>query len=63
MTFIDEKKDSASANDLTLRALIPKITSAKKAANIQAGTNGNQRCISMAAPRNSVPKATVQQIQ
>ena len=63
MTFIDEKKDSASANDLTLRALIPKITSTKKAANIQAGTNGNQRCISMAAPRNSVPKATVQQIQ
>lgn len=59
MTFIDEKKDSASANDLTLRALIPKITSAKKAANIQAGTDGNQRCISMAAPRNSVPKATV----
>ena len=48
MTFIDEKKDSASANDLTLRALIPKITSAKKAANIQAGTDGNQRCISMA---------------
>ena len=34
MTFIDEKKDSASANDLTLRALIPKITKAKKAANI-----------------------------
>ena len=64
MTFIDEKKDSASANDLTLRALIPKITSAKKAANIQAGTDGNQRCISMVAlPRNSVPKATVQQIQ
>ena len=63
MTFIDEKKDSASANDLTLRALIPKITSAKKAANIQAGTDGNQRCISMAATRNSVPKATVQQIQ
>ena len=32
MTFIDEKKDSASAKDLTLRALIPKITKAKNAA-------------------------------
>ena len=63
ITFIEEKKDSASAKDLTLRALIPKITKAKNAANIQAGTDGNQRCINMAAPRNSVPKATVQQIQ
>ena len=63
MTFIDEKKDSASAKDLTLKALIPKITKAKKAAKIQAGTDGNQRCINMAAPKNSVPKATVQQIQ
>lgn len=63
MTFIDEKKDSASAKDLTLRALIPKITKAKNAAKIQAGTDGNQRYINMAAPRNSVPRATVQQIQ
>ena len=62
MTFIDEKKDSASAKDLTLKALIPKITKAKKTAKIQAGTDGNQRCINIAAPKNSVPKATVQQI-
>ena len=34
MTLIDEKTDSASAKDLTLKALIPKITKAKKAAKI-----------------------------
>lgn len=63
ITLILEKKDSAYAKKRTLRAFKPKITRAKKEANAQAGTFGNQRCISMAAPKNSVPKATVQQIQ
>ena len=43
MTLIDEKTDSASAKDLTLKALIPKITKAKKAAKIQAGSHAQSQ--------------------
>jgi len=63
ITLIEAKKDSASAKLRTLRALIAKIITANKVAKSHVGTFGNQRPISIAAPRNSVPSATVQQIQ
>ena len=63
ITLIEAKKDSASAKLRTLKALMAKITKAKSVAKIQVGTSGNHRPINIAAPKNSVPSATVQQIQ
>ena len=63
ITLIEAKKDSVSAKLRTLSALIAKMTKAKNVAKSQVGTSGNQRPISIADPKNSVSRATVQQIQ
>ena len=58
-TLIPDSRVSASAKTLTETMLSTRIRTMKMAAHTHTGTPGNQPYMIMAAPVNSLPRATV----
>ena len=60
MTLTPDSRVSASAKILTETMLSTRMSTMNSAAQPHTGTPGNQRFMMMAAPVNSLPRATVQ---